>query len=448
MKRNLILILLVLTFFLSGCAGKPAEAPNGEYFIRLEHDAVDLVVGQEVSVAIAAFTKDGAAADPAYLRYASADTNIVSVEGGKLKGVGVGETSVTVSCKNASVTLSVRVWEYASSDDMTSNSVQTYGRTYTQDGGIVVDNVNSGIGFAFYGTQCKISIMNIYGASYVRYYVDEDTEGARVLLSGVGQRTYTFAKELEKGVHRIRIMKATEQNFYAKYSFRFDEIETGEDCVLLNRFREDPKKEKLKIDFYGDSITAGEGNLIESPSAEITVANSDGTQTYAAFTAAALGSESSFVGYGGITVKARKWNGQEYTMFEIWNWYSTFNQTKYPIDPDTDFVVINLGTNDAAAYGSGTNADKSKKFAEDYRAMLDAMTAVYTKAKFVLCYGMMGTEPFIDLGIQRVIKDLPGKAYYCSLPSNTDGAGRHPSVAGHRAAAETLTAFIQELLGN
>lgn len=448
MKRNLILILLVLTFFLSGCAGKPAEAPNGEYFIRLEHDAVDLVVGQEVSVAIAAFTKDGESTDPAYLRYVVSNTDIVTVESGKLKGKSVGETSVTVSCKNASAQLLVRVWECASTDAMSDSTVQTYGRTYEKDGGIVVDNVNSGIGFSFYGTQCKIQIMNISGASYVRYYVDEDTEGVRVLLSGVGAHTYTFAEDLAEGVHHIRVMKATEQNYYGRYSFRFDGIETGEDCVLLNRFPEAPQKKKLKIDFYGDSITAGEGNLVESPTTEITVANSDGTQTYAAFTAEALGSESSFVGYGGITVKARKWNGQEYTMFEIWNWYSTFNQTKYPIDPDTDFVVINLGTNDAAAYGSGTNAVKSKKFAEDYRAMLDAMTAVYTKAKFVLCYGMMGTEPFIDLGIERVIKDLPGKAYYCSLPSSTDGAGRHPSVAGHRAAAETLTAFIQELLGN
>lgn len=446
MKKFLISILLVLTFLLSGCAGTPAEAPDGAYFIRLARDCVDLVEGEEVSVAIAEFTKDGVSADPAYLRYASSNTSIVSVQDGKLKGEGVGETSVTVSCKNASATFAVRVWEYATSDDMTENTVQTYGRTYEKDGGIVVDNVNSGIGFAFYGTQCKIRMMNIFGASYVRYYVDEDTEGVRVLLSGVGTHTYAFAKDLEKGVHRIRIVKATEQNFYAKYSFRFDEIETGEDCVLLNRFREDTQREKLKIDFYGDSITAGEGNLVESPSTEISVANSDGTQTYAAFTAEALGSESSFVGYGGITVKARKWLGQEYTMSEIWNRYSTFNQTEYPIDPDTDFVVINLGTNDASAYGNGTISDQSKKFAEDYRSMLDAMTAVYTKAKFVLCYGMMGTEPFIDLGIKRVVKDLPGKAYYCPLPSNTGGAGYHTSVAGHRAAAETLTAFIQELL--
>lgn len=445
MKKNLISILLVLMFLLSGCAVTPAEAPDGDYFIRLDRDYVDLVEGEEVSVAVAEFTKDGAAADPAYLRYVSSDTNIVSVEGGKLKGVGVGETSVTVSCKNASVALSVRVWEYASSDDMSSSSVQTYGRTYARDGGIVVDNVNSGIGFAFYGTQCKIRMMNIFGESYVRYYVDEDTEGVRVRLSGVGTRTYAFAKDLEKGVHRIRIVKATEQNFYAKYSFRFDEIETGEDCVLLNRFREDTQREKLKIDFYGDSITAGEGNLVESPSTEITVANSDGTQTYAAFTAEALGSESSFVGYGGITVKARKWTGQAFTMSEIWKWYSTFNQTEYPIDPETDLVVINLGTNDAAAY-SGVNADRIKKFAEDYRSMLDAMAESYPKAKFVLCYGMMGTEPFIDLGIKRVVKDLPGKAYYCQLPSNTGGAGYHPSVAGHRAAAETLTAFIQQKL--
>ena len=217
----------------------------------------------------------------------------------------------------------------------------------------------------------------------------------------------------------------------------FTGIETGEGCELLYRL---PEEERLKIDFYGDSITAGQGNLAESSAEGISVANSDGTQTYAAFTAEALGSESDFIGYGGITVKAPKYYGTDITMYSIWHWYSTLNRTEYPVDPDTDFVVINLGTNDAGVTGYGT-----QQFAQDYLSLLNDMSAAYPRAKFVLCYGMMGTTYFIEQGIRQTIEEFSGEAYYCRLPSNLLGAGSHPTVEGHRAAAKTLTEFLKTL---
>lgn len=348
MNKIIAISMLLIAFVLVGCApaeqGRQTVAPEGEYSIRLAAQSMDLLEGQDDAfIEIAEFTKDGEFADPAYLEYATSDPDVVTVQDGNLTAVGAGEATVSVSCRDADAELTVRVWEQASSGEMSESTVRTYGRTYGQEGGIAVDNVNSGIGFAFYGTQCRIEIYNTAGTTqYIRYFVDDDQDGVRVPISRTGAQTYTFAKNLERGVHRIRVLKATEQNMWGtSFSFRVAGIETGEECLLLNRL---PEQDRLKIDFYGDSITAGQGNLAESAADGITVANSDGTQTYAAFTAQALDSESDFIGYGGITVKAPKYYGTDITMYSIWHWYSTLNRTDYPVDPDTDFVVINLGT--------------------------------------------------------------------------------------------------------
>ena len=444
MKKICIVWALLLALLLSGCGEKsapvPVPAPEGDYSISLAQESVDLLAGQEDAyIEIAEFTRNGEFADPAYLRYTTSDADVVTVENGNLKGVGAGTASVVVSCGNASDELTVRVWERAESADLSESTVRTYGRTYGQNGGIAADNVNSGIGFSFYGTQCRIQIYNSAGTTqYLRYYLDGDREGRRVPISRAGLHTYSFAADLEPGIHSIRVMKATEQNLWGtSFSLLFTGVETGEGCELLYRL---PEEERLKIDFYGDSITAGQGNLAESSAEGISVANSDGTQTYAAFTAEALGSESDFIGYGGITVKAPKYYGTDITMYSIWHWYSTLNRTEYPVDPDTDFVVINLGTNDAGVAGYGT-----QQFAQDYLSLLNDMSAAYPRAKFVLCYGMMGTTYFIELGIRQTIEEFSGEAYYCRLPSNLLGAGSHPTVEGHRAAAKTLTEFLKTL---
>ena len=132
--------------------------PDGNYVLALAEDVLSLIEGDTgIEIGIATFTRDGADADHAYLSYASSDPDVVAIEEGKINAVGGGTATVTVSCKNASDTLTVNVLGVANGDEiLTEKGVKTYGRVYENSDGLVIDNVNSGVAFAFYGTEFKM----------------------------------------------------------------------------------------------------------------------------------------------------------------------------------------------------------------------------------------------------------------------------------------------------
>lgn len=456
-KKLLVLMLalaIALTFAACGGSGKeptepetpevPPEETEKTYALTLAEDTLLLLEGDTgVEVEIGSFTVNGAAADNSLLQYESSDPDVVTVQGNTLNAVRAGSATVTVSYENVSDTLAVTVYDVAENGDpFADNAVKLHGRVYENESGdLVVDNVNSGLEFAFYGTEFKATIKSdATSAQYVRCYIDGDEEGERVSIKKQTEQVYAFAEGLTEGVHTVRILKMTQQRTGGNtYSLVVTGVETGANCRILARAEE--PQDQLKIDFYGDSITAGEGNCSNSKEDAITVKNSDGTQTYAAFTAQSLGSEGSFVGYGGITAKVPYMLGSDITMYNIWHWYSTLNRTECPIDPDTDFVVINLGTNDSSAPNY-----TGDMFAADYLSLLNEMKTYYPNAHFVLCYGMMGIVYKIDSAISSVINNFDGEASYCRLPTNTSGAGSHPTIAGHQAAAKVLIRHIEGLM--
>jgi hypothetical protein len=115
------------------------------------------------------------------------------------------------------------------------------------------------------------------------------------------------------------------------------------------------------------------------------------------------------------------------------NWIR--DNTPYTPARHPDIVVINLGT----GYGDrSTLADYTVK-------ALEVVRAVHPDAKIVWAYGLMGTD--ITNQIKKGIETFGGEAkgvYYCQLETDWSGGGGHPSLAGHKKAADTLTKFIQD----
>lgn len=125
-----------------------------------------------------------------------------------------------------------------------------------------------------------------------------------------------------------------------------------------------PENADYYVEFIGDSITCGAGNLWDSSSKTPSMSSmipeyEDGTQAYAFLTAEALGADASILSCSGIG------NDQCWLPFYIADYYpaqSYCRSKTVPYDFSNarvpDLVVINLGTNDEMR-GSAESAYKN-----------------------------------------------------------------------------------------
>ncbi len=441
---------------------------SGEVTLVPERTSLTIPNGMAYPIAIKEFTLGGYPANESKIDYVAKDSEILSVQDGKILSKQAGETEISLQYGSKTYgKISVTVLETATRQEIAEldeTAVRVSGRAYRDDkDNLTFDNVNSGLEFCFYGTECSLllDVPELTDAQvknkefcYLRVYVDDEiketytsdveelySHGAFIPLDRFGEKVkYTFATGLEEGVHRIKILKASEQKLTSGYrQLKIAEIVTGESCYVLKNAL--PEK-SLKIDFYGDSISCGAGAL-GTTAENILHTNGDGTQTYAAYTALALNAESSVVSQSGLCVKAELL-GAGVSLVGLWNKYSQANPSTYAIDPNTDLVVINLGTNDYRAINEGKTTQED--LTADAVAVLTEMRKSYPKAKFVWCYGMMSETTVVKTALTEAIAQMGGADkgfYYCSLPSDTSGGATHPTVWGHVCAARTLTAFIK-----
>ena len=265
---------------------------------------------------------------------------------------------------------------------------------------------------------------------YFTVYVDGVRQEERFAAPGTVQvytpATITVAKGLSKGKHTIEVYRQNEANHAAMLLKSI--TMKGVPC-------EKPKDRDLLIEFVGDSITAGYGDLItENVESSGHAKYSDATSTYAFVAAKALNAD--------ITATCRSGHmfATEDPVFSDFysqiNWIrdrSAYTPTRHP-----DIVVINLGTNDAAHADHATITDYTVK-------ALEAIRAVNPDCKIVWAYGLMGSG--IAANIKAGIENFGGEAkgvYYCQLETDYSGGGGHPSLAGHKKAGETLANFIKE----
>lgn len=421
------------------------------------------------TLGIDTFTIGGNPAEISGIELLSQDTDIVRVEDGKLVPVAVGETNITLQYGGKGYnSVAVSVLDGATDSEIANfdeKAVALHGRNYKDGEDLVFDNVNSGLDFWFYGTECKItlnvptlSVSEIENDKAMRIcvYVDDEikeeytenfddlyTSGSFIALDKCGTEvTYTVASGLQEGLHRIQILKASEQHLESPYrQLKIRSILSDEDGFVVKN--QTPKK-SYHIEFFGDSISCGAGNLNTAGDEWILPKNGDGTKTYASYTARALNATCSVVSQSGLCVKAELL-GQGVSCVDLWNKYSQINRTECTLNPDTDLVVINLGTNDYSAINQGKTT--AEALTADAVALLTDMQKTFKNAKFVWCYGMMGETSVIKTAIKDALTQMGGEEngfYYCMLYPDTSGGATHPTVAGHIRSAKTLTDFLIE----
>ncbi len=320
-----------------------------------------------------------------------------------------------------------------------SDSVKYLGRANVENNILLMDWSNTG--FEFSGIMEGDVTATLTHVSASAATAEDPYTYARVLVNvdGVekiinvnnGTAVYTLAEDLDFGAHTIKVLKITERTKGRIY---------GIDVNFVGSVADRPADKDLVIDFYGDSITAGDGVVKNDRKGSVDYLEGQYSNlTYAAKTAKALNADMRVAARSGLKTK----DAVSY-LINAGSWDYENNQA--------DIVVINLGTNDKWVIWDDNNPDTEEKAAHEYgiavekaaiEDMLDAVVANYPDAKIVWVYGMMGNG--LAEHIQPVVEAYAqnnANVFYCELPANTSGGGNHPNEAGHAAAADVLVDFI------
>ena len=319
-----------------------------------------------------------------------------------------------------------------------TDSLKLHGRTSVTSAGIACDHSATGIEFCAY-MEGKVTLSVSTGFSsvgsssntYFTVYIDGVRQEKRFNVKK-GTATLTIANFKEGGVHNIRVLKQTESQ---------NSLSVLKTLSFKGYFEEAPAKKDLLIEFLGDSITCGYGNLCANGAKDPGSAlNQDATQAFAYLTAEKLGADHSLVSCSGIGV-ASSYSGN-FVMKDFFLAESYFKSTtkKYEKTFTPDIVVINLGTND---HGKGASPTQ---FKAGVKALINLVRSTYgDDVKIVWVANMMGG--CMQAYSKTVIDELGGKSaglYLCSLTENRDGGLAHPSKAAHAAAATALAKFISD----
>jgi len=409
-----------------------------EYKLTLSDTYLILPINGEKEVTATAYYGVTELTDAA-LSWSSSNPEVATIENGKITAVSSGNAEITVKYENLVQSLQVSVVSEATEAQVNTFSeeyINIYGRSYLSNGQLNLDHAANGVEVGIIGTELKMTMYSL-SAGYMRVFIDGSAAGSRMAVSA-GENDYTVAVDLEEGYHLIRIVKCTEEQQNAHWDICSFQAE---------KFFAAPKKSELKIEFIGDSITAGHGSIGYYGQPH-TIDNSDATRAYAYLTAQALNADYSIVAWSGICVSAYHWL-KHLNMATLYDMVSYQNRQAYAFDFEADIVVLNLGTNEDSFLNTSEGTSYGAQFSADYQAFLQTLRQRHPNAYIICLYGMGGRGPIIHIGIQTAIENLADdKIVYnpFEITSDSSGGNNHPSSAAHQTWAKDLTAYIRTLL--
>lgn len=360
----------------------------------------------------------------------------------------------------------------ASEDDMTltektfsadEQNVKLIGRTADNEGIRWLGLSATGVEFTFTGTSVSFTLVGDNMTSN-----PEKTPRFAVYING----ERTIDDVIDAPEKTVEVFKADEA---AETTVKLLKLSEAQESTMgiksinvtsIGGLTPTPEKE-LKIEFIGDSITCGYG--VDDPDRDhhFKTTTEDATKAYAFKTAMALDADYSLVSFSGNgIISGYTDNGKKQTsqlvpdvydkLGKSWGNYNGFNIQDIEWDFSKfqpQYVVINLGTNDASYTGS--DKERVIEYADGYTEFLKTVREKNPDAHIVCALGVMGAALYKN-GVERAVAqytEQTGDTNVSTLQlSQQDGnkngyaADWHPTEASQDIAAEEMTAYLKSLI--
>ncbi len=197
----------------------------------------------------------------------------------------------------------------------------------------------------------------------------------------------------------------------------------------------------LYLEFVGDSLTSGEGIAGARDEEDWVSPLFSASGSWARLTADLLNADFCAVSQSGWGV-CSGWDGDLNHIVPRW-----YEETRSMRSREPDAIIINLGTNDANAIGSGLSPVGPDGFEVGALAFLHQLRAAHPNSKLIWAYGMIDApilRPWLERAVQRF-----GDAWFLPLPKATEetmGSRRHPGPLCHSESAITAANFLKTIL--
>ncbi|GBU24485.1 endoglucanase [Fibrobacteria bacterium R8-3-H12] len=197
-------------------------------------------------------------------------------------------------------------------------------------------------------------------------------------LSANTKEKHLIAKNLAKGIHIISVAKRTE-------SAQGDVLFKGFEIKGIPKKEALPQKPKLKIEFLGNSITAGYGVLDSVKEHSYSPITQDVFSSYAGVAARELKAEMRTVAFSGRGIfRNQPASEDSRALPEFFPYISVNAKIPWDFSWQPDIAVIELGTNDFAA-----SAPDSAGFVHSMVKFAKQIREKYSKAKIIITDGPM-----------------------------------------------------------
>lgn len=350
--------------------------------------------------------------------------------------------------------------------------VETLGRTLRTEDGLFISWTCSGVRFLWEGTTLAVGL---------RAFASKEQELNTFTASFEERETWPrFALFLDDSETPYRYFLADRDDVYALYQAEKRErhvvtirkiTENAKGKICLTGIRTDGKisaapkrKTALSMEFIGDSITCGFGNMVNDKNRLFYSEDEDGWMAYPAETARLLEADFSVVSCSGIAV-TEGIGSFDFPLPPMKYYYPYTDRMAEELEGQKespalwdftehtpDVVVLNLGTNDATVIDlNGEIAPGISKFEEDYYAFLKMLRRYNGRSPWIIC-SLGSMDYFLYDNIQRIVERFIREEKderICCFKFNRIrindalGACSHPHVSTQLRMGKELADFIR-----